>query len=185
MQRSIDELKFVRIIVPELFAVIPRSLFENIKELDDEMIDTIRKNATSIMTVPVMNEKGVVVGNLPKVNVWIALLYDTELGIKGFLWAEFDVIENRIFIQACSVDKAYHSNDGAFIKKGVEYLRSLPLPNEMKNNIQLATTKPKAYERRGFKRSEKVIMRLNNESEKTGKQPVSDGDVGRETKPEE
>ena len=117
--RKLDELMFVRIVVPELFALIPRYLFEQIKELDDDAIDTIRGNAVSIMTVPVVNEKGVVIGRLPAVNVWIAALYDLDLGIKGFLWAEFDIIERRIFVEACSVDKEYQSANGEFINKVV------------------------------------------------------------------
>jgi len=181
---DLSDLKFVRIIAPELFAVIPRYLFENIKELDEKMIDVIYENAAGIMTVPVMNERGVVAGSLPKLNVWIAVLHDATHQIKGFLWVEFDVLERRIFVQACSVDAEYQSTDGAFIKKGIEYLRNLPLSDDMKSNIQMATVKPKAFEKHGWKRTKKVLMRLNNEPEKTGKQPVPDGNMGGRTKSE-
>lgn len=158
----LDDLKFVRIVVPELFAVIPRYLFEQIKEIDDGMIDAIYENATKIMTVPIMNEKGVVVGNLPKLNVWIALLYDTSHQIKGVLWADFDSIEKCIYIQACSLDAEYQSDNGAAMKKGVDYLRSLPIPDEIKANIRMATIKPKAFEKNGWKRSKKVLMECND-----------------------
>lgn len=169
MPHKLDELKFTRIVVPDLFALIPRYLFEQIKELDDEAIDAIRGNATLIMTVPIMDENGKVTGQLPALNVWIALLYDADLGIKGFLWVEIDLIEKRIFVQACSVDKEYQSTDGAFSKKVVDYLRSLNIPDEIKSNIQLATTTPKAYEKFGWKRTNKVLMELKNEPEETGK----------------
>jgi len=180
---ELEELKFVRIVVPELLGVIPRYLFEQIKELDDEAIDTIRANAGLIMTVPIMAENGQVIGRLPTTNVWIALLYDTDNGIKGFLWAEFDIIGKRIFVQACSVDKEYQSTNGEFISKVVKYLRGLPVPDDMKNNIQLATITPKAFERRGWKRTKLIQMELHDESEKTDEQSVPDGDVGGGGKP--
>ena len=66
---DINELKFVRVIDPQLFAVIPRYLFEQIKEIDDRAIDAIYESATAIMTVPVMNEKGVVVGYLNQMRM--------------------------------------------------------------------------------------------------------------------
>ena len=141
---DLDDLKFVRIIDPQLLAVVPRYLFEQIKELDERMIDTIYENATSIMTVPVMNEQGKVVGTLPKVNVWFAVLHDISHQIKGFLWVTFDIIERRIFVQALSVDSEYQSNNGALMKKVVGYLRNLSLPDDMKSKIQMATIKPKA-----------------------------------------
>ncbi|GAG06433.1 unnamed protein product [marine sediment metagenome] len=158
MPPKLEDLKFVRIIDPQLFAVIPRYLFEQIKELNGEMIDAIRENATNILTVPVMNEKGVVVGTLPKLNVWIAALYDVDLGIKGFLWANFDGIEKCIYVHACSVDKEYQSADGAFINKVVEYLRSLPISEKFKNKILMSTSRPKAFEKRGWNRSKKIFM---------------------------
>lgn len=159
---NLEELKFVRIIVPELFAFIPRYLFEQIKEIDEEAIDAIYENAASIMTVPVMNEKGVVVGRLPAVNVWIAGLHDISHQIKGFLWAEFDIIEKRIFVQACSVDKEYQSNNGELLEKVKSYLLNLPILPEFKQKICWSTIQPKAFERRGFKRSQKILMEYKN-----------------------
>lgn len=156
---NLDDLKFVRVIDPDIFAlVIPRYLFEQIKELDENMVDRIYKSATSIMTVPVVDEQGNVVGKLLKANVWIAALYDITNQVKGFIWATFDIVEQRIFVQACSVDKEYQSEDGEVMKKMVEYLRSLPISDEMKANIQMATIKPRAFERRGWTRTKNVLM---------------------------
>lgn len=180
---NINDLQFVRVIDPAIFQVIPRKLFEQIKELDEEAIDAIYANAVSIMTIPVVNEKGIRIGTLPKLNVWVAILHDVAHQIKGFLWAEFDIIERCIFVQACSLDKQYQSNDGAFIKKVVEYLRGLPVPDELKANIRFATTRPEAFEKLGWKRSKKILLELKDESEKRGKQSISDNGVGGKTKP--
>lgn len=169
MPPNLKDLKFVRIVDPQVFAVIPRYLFENIKEADAEMIDAMYENATNIMTVPIMSEQGVMVGNLPKLNVWIAVLHDDSHQIKGFLWAEFDSIEKCIFIQACSLDAEYQSEDGAAMKKGIDYLRSLPISDDMKNNIKMATNYPKAFEKHGWKRSKKIFMEYSDVESKDTK----------------
>ena len=178
----------MRIIVPELFALIPRYLFEQIKEADDESIDIIRNNISDIMTVPVMNEAGQVVGALPKPNVWMALLYDADLGIKGFLWAEFDRIDKCTYIQAASLDPEYQTNKGSAFKKVVDYIRSLPVMDELKSSIKLGTLTPRVYERFGWKRTKKVLMEydmeFDNESAKTGEQSVPDGELVGQTEQE-
>lgn len=168
MPPDIKDLQFVRAMHPNTFKIIPRELFEQIKELDEEAIDAIYANAESIMSIPVVNEKGVKVGTLPKVNVWIALLYDITHNTQGLLWCEFDFIERRIFVQACSLDKEYQSKDGAFIKKVVEYIRTLPVAEKLKGNIQFATLRPKAFERLGFKRSLKVLMQYEEGKKQNG-----------------
>jgi len=87
-------------------------------------------------------------------------MQDIAKVIKGFVWLEFDVIEQRVFVQACAVDKEYQ---GEVIQRIVDYIKSLDLPEEMKNNIQFTTTRPKAYEKVGWKRSKRVLMELQNE----------------------
>lgn len=162
---DINNLKFVRLITSEAFNAIPRALFESIKEIDSYTIDRIYANSAEIMTVPVVDQKGIVVARMQAQSVWVAVLYDIVNVIKGFVWIEFDVIEQRVFIQACAVDKEYQSNNGEVLQKMVDYIRSLPLPEEMKNNIQMTTTKPKAFEEFGCKRSKKVLMELHNEQD--------------------
>ena len=159
---DINNLQFVRLITFEAFKVIPRSLFESIKEIDSATIDRIYEHSVEIMTVPVVDEKGIVVARMPAQSVWVAALHDITHKIKGFLWLEFDVIERRVFIQACAVDKQYQSNNGEVLNKMRDYIRSLPLPDDMKNNIQMTTTKPKALEKVGCRRSKKVLMEFKN-----------------------
>lgn len=182
-KKNIDDLKFVRITDPQVFAIIPRSLFEQIKEINSDTIDMIYKNAADIMMVPILNDKGVIVWNLPKQNVWIAVLHDISHQIKGFLWASFNSIEKCIYIQACALDKEYQLNNGAVTKKGVEYLRSLPIPDDIKANIRMATIKPKAFEKSGWKRSKKILMEFHDVDEKN-EQSLPDGDLGGQITPE-
>ena len=162
---DINELQFVRLITFEAFNVIPRSLFESIKDIDSATIDRIYANSAEIMTVPVVDQKGIVVARMPAQSVWVAVLQDVAHIIKGFIWAEFDVIEQRVFIQACAVDREYQSNNGEVLQKITDYIRSLPLPDDMKNNIQMATTQPKAFEKFGCRRSKRVLMELKTNVE--------------------
>ena len=184
-KKNIEDLTFTRITSPLLFAAIPQYLFEQTKEVDGKMIEVIKENAASIMMIPILSDKGEIVWNQPKQNVWIAVLHDESLKIKGFLWAIINIIERCIFIQGCALDEEYQSGNGDAIKMGIKYLRSLPFPDDIKTNIRMATTKPKAFEKQGFRRSKKIIMEYDNEPETTSKNtmPADDG-VGGKTKPE-
>jgi len=152
---DISELTFLRLIIAEAFNAIPRALFDSIKELDSETIDRIYANSADIMTIPVVDQSGMAAGRLPAPSVWVAVMLDITKVIKGFVWMEFDVIEQRVFVQACAVDKEYQ---GEAIQKVVDYIKTLDVPEEMKNNIQFTTTRPKAYEQAGWKKSKKVLM---------------------------
>lgn len=167
-QKNIKELKFLRLIIAEAFNAIPRELFESIKDIDSDAIDRIYANSADIMTVPVVNQQGVMVGRIPAPSVWVAVMQDIAKVIKGFVWMEFDVIEQRVFVQACAVDKEYQ---GEAIQRVVDYIRSLSLPEEMKNNIQFTTTRPRAFEKVGWRRSKKVLMEIGNEQLDNGVVP--------------
>jgi len=161
---DISELTFLRLIIAEAFNAIPRALFESIKEIDSETIDRIYANSADIMTVPVVDRQGVIVGRMQSQSVWVAVMLDIAKVVKGFVWMEFDVIEQRVFVQACAVAPEYQ---GSAIQKVVEYIKDLNVPEEMKNTIQFTTTRPKAFEKVGWKRSEKVLMELSDESKIT------------------
>lgn len=161
---KIDDLQFVRVIDPAVFAVIPRHLFEQIKELDEEAIDAIYANAVNIMTIPVVNKEGMLVGRYPKQNVWVVALHDVGHQIKGFLWFDIDVIDRLIFVKACSVAKEYQSNNGEVTKRIRDYLANLPFPFK---KIMWATIKPGAFERRGWVRSKRILMETQNEVTKS------------------
>lgn len=156
---DIKELTFLRLIIAEAFNAIPRALFESIKDIDSETIERIYENSAEIMTAPVVDSQGMVVGRIQAQSVWVAVMLDIAKVVKGFVWMEFDVIEQRVFVQACAVDPEYQ---GEVIQKVVDYIKTLNVPEEMKNNIQFTTTRPKAFEKVGWKRSKRVLMELSN-----------------------
>ena len=180
---DINDLKFWRVTDPAVFQVIPRRLFEQIKELDDEMIENFYQFGTEILTVPVVRNGKLC--RVPNPIIWIAVLHDVAHEMKGFVWAEFNIIEKHIFIQAYSVDKEYQSTNGATEKKVVDYLFSLPVPDEIKTKIKMVTARPKVFEEKhGWKRSNNVLMELDNESNSGSKKPVPDARVVGKTEPE-
>ncbi len=159
---DLDDLNFVRLVTPDAFRVIPAELFESIKEIDPATLERIYKYSVEIMTVPLLSSDGAVAGRLPNCSVWIAVLVDIAHAIKGFLWIELDVVEQRTFVQAAAIAKEYQSQNGAFIKKTVDYIKSLPVPEEMTRKIELATTRPRAFEKLGWVQSKRVLMELKN-----------------------
>lgn len=158
-EKNIKELKFLRLIIAEAFNAIPRALFESIKEIDSETIDRIYANSAEIMTVPIVDRQGTVVGRMQAQSVWVAVMLDIGKVVKGFVWMEFDIIEQRVFVQACAVDPEYQGEAIGYV---VDYIKSLNLSEEMKKNIQFATTRPTAFEKAGWKRSKKVLMEYEN-----------------------
>lgn len=171
---DIKDLTFLRLIIAEAFNAIPRALFESIKEIDSDTIDRIYANSADIMTVPVVDANGTIVGRVQSQSVWVAVMLDIGKVVKGFVWMEFDVIEQRVFVQACAVDPEYQ---GEAITKVVEYIKGLNLTDEMKNNIQFTTTRAKAFEKVGWKRSKKVLMEYSNESAKQMGEQLDNGVV--------
>ena len=159
---NINDLIFVRVIDPAVFQIIPRYLFEQIKEMDAVMIDHLYQFASEILTIPVVNENGQLI-RIPNPIVCIAVLHDIARQIKGFLWAEIDIIERHIFVQACSVYKEYQSNNGEVERRMVKYLFDLSIPPEFKTKIKMATLRPKVFEEKfGWNRSKTVLMEISN-----------------------
>ena len=149
-----DALTFFRMTEPNFMRCIPRYLFEQVKDLDDAAIERIYQYSSSIMTI-VVPENGQLVRK-PNDLVWIAALYDKGHVIKGFLWLDFEIIEQYIFVQLLTVDKEYQFSD--ILKQSMDYIQGLPIPDVYKSRIEWATTRPKAFERIGWKRSERVLM---------------------------
>ena len=165
---KIDELKFVRIIDPAVIQAIPRYLFEQIKDNDEKKIDMIYAYASEMLTLPSFNNYGQLV-RVANPAIWFAIMHDISHQIKGFLWVDIDLIERHLYIQACSVDKEFQSNSGAVNRKILDYLFGLPIPDEFKQKIQMATLRPKEFERKGWKRSKNVLMEIYNESTENSK----------------
>ena len=164
---DIKDLTFLRLIIAEAFHAIPTRLFESIKELTPEMIERIYKYSAEIMTYPCYDRYGNIISRVPNPSVWVAVMQDIGREVKGFIWLEFDVIDQRVFVQATAVDPEYQTADGSVLANLIGYIKTLHIAEEMKNNIQFVTHKPKAYEKIGCVRSKKILMELKDEPAKS------------------
>ena len=171
--KSKKSLQFCRLVDPKVFRLIPRELFEQIEELAPGAVDRLIDCGARTLNI-IKTDDGFLVF-VPNPLVHIAVLHDDQNKMHGFLWAEFDLVEEIIFVQAASVRQQYQ---GDFRKRMVEYLFGLNGDNipqgwapETKI-IRMATMRPKPYERSGWKRSERTLMEICDEdmgSEDTGK----------------
>lgn len=147
----LDELKFVRTFD---FRYIPRALFEQIKEMDDAMINRVYR-------------LGPLIGASPTTLLYV--LIDEVNVIKGVLWAEIDLIEAIIFVRLLSVDKEYQSSNGQLLNKAKDFLFNLEMGPELKKEIHFLTMRPGAFEKTGAKPSKRIRMELTNEQDNQDK----------------
>jgi ribosomal protein S18 acetylase RimI-like enzyme len=79
-------------------------------------------------------------------------MHDEVHVIKGFVWAEIDLIEKLLYIQALSVDREYQGVNRD-VEKAVadEMFKIIDQSKDfgLKNKIVMTTTRPKALEKAG------------------------------------
>lgn len=137
-----DDLKFVRV---QDFRLIPRQLLENIKG-GEINIDRLLQFGDGVAKDP------------------LALLYvlvDEANMVKGFLWAEIRVFEEKVYIVALSIDKEYQDMNGAVLKRTLDFIRSLLKDSQLKKTVNFATTRPNAFLKAGFKKTKLINMEID------------------------
>lgn len=143
---KIDELKWVRILMPDL---IPRYLVEQVKKRDytvDEFYDYQRLICLRETDQgPVPN---------PLSHLWA--LVDKENMVKGFLWFTIDSFCKCLVLQTYAVDKEYWTK-GESIKKLSDHLKDIQSKANLKK-IYWITDYPKHSQKHGFKISKSVLM---------------------------
>jgi len=136
-----DELRFIRI---QDFNLIPRYMMEQVKG-GDTKVNRVLQFGTQIAKDPL---------------TLLYVLADTQNKIKGFLWAEIDVFDEVIHVNTLSLDKEYQDRNGTALLKTVDFLKSLLDGSKLQKKITFSTTRPKAFERLGFKRTALVNMEI-------------------------
>jgi hypothetical protein len=82
---------------------------------------------------------------------------DDDNNIVGFMWLSISDLENALVTVLFSLDKKYQSVDGFNIKAMARVCRAIK--EDMKlDKIYWTTTRPRAFEKLGFKRSRNVLM---------------------------
>ncbi|GAF71285.1 unnamed protein product [marine sediment metagenome] len=164
MPDDINDLQFVRTFD---FALIPRTLLEQVKEIDSEEIDRIYTFGPMFASNP------------------LTLLYalvDAGYKIKGVLWAEIDVIDAIIFIRLLSVNKEYQSQNGQLLNKAKDWLFNLKTGPKLKKEIHFLTTRPGAFEKIGVRRSKRIRMEITNENSQSHTKRDNTSDTSKPTK---
>ena len=151
------ELRFVQVIDPNLFGCVPRKLFKQAGMTETQTDNAIRYGKHTLNRYVAKNGELVLI---PNILVHIALLIDSENKIRGIIWANFDVIEELIFVQLASIERAYQ---GGFRKSIVEYLFGLEVDNRCKGKIRMATSRPRAYKKSGWKPAPMTLMEIDYE----------------------
>lgn len=138
-QKKVDTLKIIQI---NDFHLIPPYLVEQItdREYDPKVLYAL----------------GVDIVKSPTTMLYV--FADEEHKIKGFLWANLELMSKYIWVRECSLDKEYQSVGRGIIDRVLEEVLR-PIKERLKlNGIRILTTHPNVYERKGFKQSKFVLM---------------------------
>ena len=151
---KIDDLKFVRFttdgindsdrtLAAYLFSRIPAYLFEQVKDTDFK-VERIYQFGPMLLASPL---------------TFLYVLTDKETSlIKGVLWTEFSPLSEQLVVHIFSIDKEYQ-NDGA-MEMSKKKLLEIKEQNKISGSITTVTTRPKAVEKAGWKRSDKIVMEI-------------------------
>ena len=146
---NFDDLKFVRLTMPEQFVLIPKYLFEQVKGASYKIERIYQFAPVAIMS--------------PLTFIYALADKNTSI-IKGVLWAEINPFSERLQVFILSVDKHYQQKNGLFTKgsqilsKTLDFLRKLQKHVGITGKIEMLAYLPKAYEKAGWKRSDKILM---------------------------
>lgn len=146
------ELELVRLRHGELIRSIPRDLLEQIPQMDSMMIEAVFQNADKIAQSE---------------NTWFFVIRKRDhdsYGIVGVLWLLADVIERHVFVFLCSVIPEYQGVNWQLEKWIAGIIFSLDIPENYKDRIQWATTRPEIFVKAGARRSEKVLVEITREA---------------------
>ena len=143
-----SDLKFVRLIQPNQFGLIPRYLFEQVKG-GEFKIDRLYQIGPILLASPL---------------TFLYILADKEqlkkgsASPKGVLWAEVNPFCEDVKAHIFSVDKEYQGN-GAMVEV-IDKLKEIYASEKLTGKITSETTRPKAVEKAGWKISDRINMEI-------------------------
>ena len=140
-QGKLDELMFVKLKIPKL---IPRDLIESVKG----------RTFTPEQFYEYQSKQ------LDNPYNHLFALVDSDKKIRGYLWAEVNVLDDSLFINTFSIGKEFWGK-GEAIKKVTEFLdnfrKKINAPK-----VFWITTNEKFFLKHGFKRSKNSLMEYNS-----------------------
>lgn len=137
-----EDLEFVRLDKPGLLRFVPRKLFEQVKDRTFD-IDKIYSLESSFISNPAVR---------------LYALVDENSKTKGILWAHINVLTETIQVNLFSIEKEYQFDNA--LEKTLEFIKSW-MGKDEKLKIECITTRPKAYQRAGWKVSKRTILEID------------------------
>ena len=149
------ELQFVRVIDPNIFRLIPRYLFEQVKDYEFSIEKLINYGA-AITAYPL---------------TYLFVLADNENKIKGVFWARVSYVDEIFEGYLLSVDPEYQ--DETVLQSTLDFLWQLHKTEkpklkkqfgiDLKDKILWMTTRPKPFEKiAGVEKSKRILMEIEN-----------------------
>lgn len=140
IEEDFDKLEFVKLKIPRIIPI--------------ELIEAVKGRTFTPEQFYLYQEQQV--GN--PYNFLYALT-DTRKKIKGYLWAEQNILDKSLFINTFSVGKEFWGK-GRAIPKVIEFLK------ELKNKVDATkvfwiTTNERFFRKHNFKASKNIIMEYN------------------------
>lgn len=138
-----EDLKFVRLTHPAMFEGIPRYLFEQVKDAEFK-VDRLYQFGPVLITSPL---------------TFLYILVNDTSAVKGILWAEVNPFNENIYANIFSVDKEYQNNGDAMVG-AIRKLKEIQVSEKLTGKITSSTTRPKAVEKVGWKKSNQINMEI-------------------------
>lgn len=135
--KNFNELQFIRITNADMFWMIPRKLFDDIKDKNYD-VEMLYKMA----------------GQYLSPTSFMFLLIDEHSKIKGFLWFYLNLLNKKAQVNILTIDPDYQGSKA--IQKTAEFIKSL----DKALTIEIMTSRPKAFEKAGFVKSKTLIMEI-------------------------
>jgi len=86
---------------------------------------------------------------------FLYVLVDPQKKIKGYLWAELNILDHSLFINTFSIDKDYWGN-GTAMKKAIDFVAHLKEKTKAPLVFWISTNE-KFFVKHGFKKSKNVL----------------------------
>ena len=144
---NIEDLEFLKILIPENVRLIPRELIEEVKGrlfTPDLFYDYQEKQL--LYRNP---------GNL------LYVLIDKDKKVHGYLWAEISQLDGSMFINTFSVNKD-HWHKGKSLPYIMKHLEKLKNAHKCPRVFWI-TTNERFFLKHGFKRSKNVLMEYESD----------------------
>jgi len=139
---ALDQLQFIRSMIPENVYLIPRQLIESVKG--------------QLYTPDQFYKYQIEQAKIQSPYNLLYLLATPQREVVGYLWAELSQFDHSLFVNTFSISKDYWFK-GQAIPLVVEFLELIK-EKYTSPRVFWITVNPKFFEKHGFRRSKNVLM---------------------------